>query len=197
VHHEIREESQHSMMFHEFVRRFAPEVHGIPRPLRRATRCTTGWRTRRFPALFFMMVLAGEVPIDYVQRRAVRELDLHPLVARILSIHVEEEARHVSYANQELRRQVPTLRPPRRHALALLTPLVFAVGARLMVQPSPWLLAVNRVERDDVRAAFRHPESRAVLAESVARVRPLCRELGLLTRPAIRVWKATGVWQES
>lgn len=194
VHHEIMEESQHSMMFYEFVRRFAPEVHGMPRWLRRLLQPLIHVVSRRFPELFFIMVLAGEVPIDYVQRRAVREVDLHPLVERILAIHIEEEARHVSYANQELRRRVPEMGTLGRNALALAVPVVLGVGARLMVHPSPWLLASHGVTRDVARAAFREPESRRVLAESVSRIRTLCRELGLLTAPAVPLWKAAGVW---
>lgn len=197
VHHEIMEESQHSMMFFEFVRRHAPEVHGMPRKLRRLLLPIVHVSARRFPELFFLMVLAGEIPIDHVQRRALREVDLHPLVARILSIHVEEEARHVSYANTELRRRVPRMSTTGRRLLALATPIVMGVGARLMVQPSPWLLRHNGISRDDARQAFRHPDSRTVLAESVGRVRTLCRELGLLTPAAVRLWKVAGIWQEA
>lgn len=196
VHHEIMEESQHSMMFYEFVRRFAPEVHGIPRRLRRLLQPLVHFVSRRLPELFFIMVLAGEVPIDYVQRRAVRELELHPLVERILAIHIEEEARHVSYANHELRRQVPEMGLLGRHALALAIPVVLAVGARLIVYPSPWLLASHGVSREEARAAFSHPESRRVLAASVTRVRTLCRELRLLTPAAVMLWKAAGLWEQ-
>lgn len=45
-----------------------------------------------------MAVLAGEEPVDYVQKRHLRSETIHPLVERIMRIHVVEEARHVSYA---------------------------------------------------------------------------------------------------
>ena len=54
---------------------------------------------RVFPKLFVVHVLAGEVPIDQTQRALLRKgAALHPLVRRIVRIHVTEEARHVCFA---------------------------------------------------------------------------------------------------
>lgn len=193
LHHEVMEESQHTMMFYEFNRRYAPEVHGMPSLLKAIGDRLTSFVCRRFPALFYFMVLGGEVPVDYLQRRMLREADLHPLVERITSIHVEEEARHVSFANQELRRRVPALSTAGRHTLALVVPAVLAVMARLMVYPSPWLLAVHDVPRGDISAALSTPRARRVLAESCERIRSLAEQLGLMTRPARAVWRAAGL----
>lgn len=193
VHHEVIEESQHSMMFYEFVRRYAPDVPGMPTWLRRSAEPLVQVMSRAWPNLFFLLVLAGEIPIDYLQRRAVREVDMHPLVERIMRIHVEEEARHVSYANQELRRRVPEMSAPQRQVLALVFPALLGVVARLMVHPSPWVLRTCGVSRREMRAATREPRARTVLAESVGRIRSLCGELGLLTPAAKPVWRLAGL----
>lgn len=193
VHHEVMEESQHTLMFYEFVRRYAPGVHGMPRALLAFGDPFTNGVCRRFPALFYFMVLGGEIPIDHLQRLAVQEEHIHPLVERIMSIHVEEEARHVSYANQELRRRVPAMTRVRRLALSVAVPAVLAVMARLMVHPSRWLVAANDVPEDDVRAALHDPASRRLLADSVGRIRRLCEELELMTVPARRAWRAAGL----
>ena len=67
---------------------------------------------RRFPELFFIFVLGGEDPIDHVQRETLRsERELHPLLERIMRIHVTEEARHLSFARHYLKREVPKLGP--------------------------------------------------------------------------------------
>lgn len=198
IHHEIAEEAHHSMMFYEFVRRYAPEVRGlpIPRPWLAFGGHEVQIAARRRPVLFFLAVLGGEVPIDHIQRLVLREETVHPLVERIMRIHVEEEARHVAYANQELRRLVPRLPAWQRQAVALVVPLMLGVMARLMVFPSPWLVRHHRIPLADLRQALRHPESRQLLADSVRRIRTLCAELGLITRASRRVWRLAGIWDE-
>ena len=198
IHHEIAEEAHHSMMFYEFVRRYAPEVRGmpIPRPLLAFGGHEIQIAARRRPVQFFLAVLGGEVPIDHVQRLVLREETVHPLVERIMRIHVEEEARHVAYANQELRRLTPQLKPWQRHGIALVAPLMLGMMARLMVFPSPWLVRHHRIPGRDLRQALRHPESRQLLADSVKRIRTLCAELGLLTGPSVGLWRLMGIWDE-
>lgn len=196
LHHEVIEESQHTLMFYEFIRRYTPEVQGMPSALRRLADPSVHVICRRWPALFFFMVLGGEIPVDVLQRRLLREEELHPLVERITTIHVEEEARHVSYANEELRRRVPTMRATGRHGLAVAVPGLLGIMARLMVHPTPWLRRTHDVPRDDWARARRLPASRQLLADSVARIRSLCDELDLLTPAAVRAWRAAGLWGE-
>lgn len=195
-HHEIAEESHHSMMFYEFVRRYAPEVRGMPSPLKAVTTPITRASARRFPELFFFLVLSGEVPIDHVQRRVVKDEDAHPLVTAIMRIHVEEEARHVGFAQVELRRRVPRLSAARHRALARLVPETLAVAARLMIYPTPWQVRYDRVPVDQLREAFRHPETRQLLKDATSRIRRLCHELDLMTPGAVEAWKRGGMWEE-
>lgn len=193
VQHEVAEESHHSMMFYEFNRRYAPEVRGMPRPLKLLANPGVQIACRRHPVLFFVLVLGGEIPIDHIQRLVLKEEQVHPLVERIMRIHVEEEARHVAYANQELRRRVPRMSALQRRVTALLVPPLLAVMARLMVHPSPWLVRREGVPRDQLRAAYAHPESRRLLSDSVARIRRLCEELGLMTPLSRRLWRWLGI----
>ncbi len=195
MHHEVIEESQHTLMFQEFINRSGTNVKGLRRDEKLgsgfALRCS---RTR--PALFFMFVLGGEDPVDYLQRRSLAGHDLHPLLERITRIHLTEEARHLSFARNYLKRTVPQLSATRRHALALFAPLLFGSMARMMVYPRPSLLKAFGVPRKQVRQSLRHPDQRAVLAESVAKTRRTCTELGLMTPAAKLLWKACGVWAD-
>lgn len=195
VHHEIVEESQHSMMFHEFARRHAPEVVGMSPLLRGLGDVLVQASSRRLTALFYFLVLGGELPVDHLQRRALREQpDLHPLVRRILKIHVEEEARHVSFANLELRRLVPEMSATERHALALGVPPLMGIMARMMVLPSERMTNDLGVPARDVAAMKSNPLAKQLLKDSVLRVRSLCHELGLMTPPARAAWMAAGLW---
>ena len=62
------------------------------------------------PIPFFFGVLAGEEPIDHTQKNVLREgKTLHPIMERVMAIHVAEEARHISFAHEYLRKRLPQL----------------------------------------------------------------------------------------
>src|SRR5205814_3065308 len=127
AYHEVIEEAQHSLMFQEFVNRTGYDAPGLSRLDRPGMRWVIGLG-RRFPQLFFLFVLGGEDPIDYVQRRELRSgKEIHPLLERVMRIHVTEEARHLSFARHYLQRVVPRLGRFRRPHLAAVAPLLLAV----------------------------------------------------------------------
>ena len=192
LHHEIIEESHHTMMFQELVNRSGMDVEGMPRWLRiLANRVVSAARWR--PVLFFLFVLGGEDPVDYVQKRCLRTEVGHPLIQRIMRIHITEEARHVSFARQYLKTNLPQLSRPKRLALSLVAPVPYGIMARMLVWPMPEVAKAYRVPRDDLRRARRAPQSMAMLADSVAKPRRLCRELGLMNVVSRRLWSWMGV----
>jgi hypothetical protein len=195
VYHEVIEESQHALMFQEFVNRAGFDVPGIPRALRPATRHIVKMG-RRFPELFFVFVLGGEDPIDHVQRRALKTGDAHPLLERIMRIHVTEEARHLSFARHYLKTRVGKLSRRRRRVLAYQAPLILAVMARMMMRAPGDVVREHAVPKDVVRAAYTdNPAYRAETVEALRKVRNLCRDLGLVTRGPRALWRALGIWE--
>ena len=122
VHHEIIEESQHTLMFQEFVNRSGLPVRGMPRWARVLAEVFVVRAARDAPATFFVIVLGGEDPADHIQREELRRGTPHPLVEQIIRIHVTEEARHISFARNYLRQAVPRLGWFRRRRLALQRP---------------------------------------------------------------------------
>src|SRR5213078_2166833 len=102
----------HSLMFQEFVNRSGLNPPGMPKLMQFGSRGVVKMG-RRFPELFFLFVLGGEDPIDYVQRRELRSgQELHPLLERIMRIHVTEEARHLSFARHYLKHGPRPAPPP-------------------------------------------------------------------------------------
>jgi hypothetical protein len=198
LHHEIIEESQHTLMFQEFVNRSGFPVRGMPWILRRLAETFVVPLARVFPTLFFLFVLGGEDPVDHLQRRVLADPDttLHPLVERIMRIHTTEEARHLSFARKYLQRTVPELGFFRRLHLAVIAPLVLGIMARLMLLPSGDLVRHFAVPGDVVRAANRTPAGRQLLKDSVAKTRKLFVELGLITPVSKTLWKAVGLWDK-
>jgi hypothetical protein len=195
VYHEVIEEAQHGLMFQEFVNRTGldiPGLCGLDRFLSRTIIRLAGV----FPALFFFFVLGGEDPIDHVQRTALRSgREIHPLLRRIMQIHVTEEARHLCFARHYLKRNVPGLDPVRRHVLGVLAPVILAIMAQRMMQPSGQIVRQYGIPAAVVDEAYRRsPHHREKTLAALGKVRELCRELGLLTPVSTRVWQLLGIW---
>jgi hypothetical protein len=198
AYHEVIEEAQHSLMFQEFVNRSGADPSGLNRIDRAGARFVIGLG-RRFPPLFFIFVLGGEDPIDHVQRKALRSgIPIHPLLERIMRIHVTEEARHLSFARHYLKTQMPKLTRSQRIQLGVGAPLVLAVMAQMMLRPSGELVRCYEIPSAVLAEAFtNNPAHKAGILESLAKVRRLCSELGLLGPGYRRLWRALGLWDSS
>lgn len=195
LYHEIIEEAYHGLMFQEFVNRSGYNINGMPWDMRLASRQVVSL-ARIFPPLFFLFVLGGEDPIDHQQRRALREEVAHPLVERIMRIHVTEEARHLSFARHHLKNQVPKLGWFKKRLLAVSAPILLGVMAKQMLLPSKALQTKFGLPKETALRIARSPEARVQVAESLGKVRRLCVELGLVTPATKRLWIAAGIWQD-
>ena len=197
AYHEVIEEAHHSLMFQEFVNRSGFDARGLSRVDQAAARFIVSLG-RRFPPLFFVFVLGGEDPIDYVQRRELRSSrTIHPLLERVMRIHVTEEARHLSFARHYLKRTVPTLGPVRRAELAIGAPLVLATMAQMMLRPSRQLVRRYSIPDAVINEAFTdNPQHRAEALASMAKLRRLWTGLGLTSGPYRVLWKKLGLWSD-
>jgi hypothetical protein len=195
AYHEVIEEAHHSLMFQEFVNRSGFDARGLGRADLAAVRVIIGLG-RRFPELFFFFVLGGEDPIDHVQRRALRSAEeIHPLLERIMRIHVTEEARHLSFARHYLKQRVPRLNPLRRLVLSVGTPLTLGGMAQMVLLPSRQIRRRHEIPPAVIREAYLdNPAHRTETIASLRKVRTLAEELSLLGPLPRRLWKALGLW---
>lgn len=199
VTHEATEETQHTQMFQEFVNRAGVDVPGIRRwtvPLQGIIPRFATW----FPEFFFTMVLGGEEPIDHMQKVYLRaaEGEIHPLMTRIMQIHVAEEARHISFAHEFLVRRVPQANRFKRFLLAILTPLVMRIMCDMIITPSRKSareLGMPRSVRKDLY--WRGPESRVLLSEVFGDVRMLFDRCGIRSPWARVLWRWLGIEGEA
>lgn len=192
--HEVIEEGQHSLMFQEFVNRTGLPIPGMPAWMERGSRFVVGLG-RRFPELFFLFVLGGEDPIDYVQREHLRTGQFsHPLLRRISQVHITEEARHLSFARAYLRRHVPLLGPVKRTLLRVRTPLLLGQMARVMMQPTSAMVARYAIPKAVLREAYGSPLARAHRVAALRKPRELCVELGIAVPPFDVLWRRMGIW---
>lgn len=188
--HEVTEETHHTQMFQELVNRIGVDTPGV-HWLVRAVHTFIPMTVRVVPTFFFSMVLCGEEPIDHMQKTILRSGTAnHPLMLRIMQIHVAEEARHISFAHEYLLRNVPASHPLRRAALSLLFPIMFFVACDLIAKPSPKWAAQQGIPREVMREAFwRSPVSRKMRRDMLSDVRGLAYGCGLMNPVSERLWR--------
>jgi hypothetical protein len=188
--HESVEECNHTMMFQEMVNHIGADVPGMPRLLR--------WVSPLIPLVagplpipFFFGILAGEEPIDHTQKNVLREgKTLHPIMERVMAIHVAEEARHISFAHEYLRKRVPNLPRAQRFWLSLHVPVVMRILCSAIVVPPKSFWQEFDIPREVKKELFfRAPESRQMLRDMFADVRMLCYDTGLMNPAAKLVWR--------
>lgn len=188
--HEAVEECNHTMMFKELVNRIGMDVPGMPRWLRWLSVQLPIW-AGPLPGAFFFGVLAGEVPIDHIHKNVLREDEaLHPIMQRVMAIHVAEEARHISFAHEYLRKRVPQRVRRSRFVLSLFVPVVMRLLCQAIMVPTRSFFKEFDVPRSVRKELFFDaPESRQTLRDIFGDVRMLCQDVGLMNPAARLMWR--------
>jgi len=188
--HETIEECNHGMMFQELVNRIGVDVPGMPRWLRWISPVLPLY-AGPLPGTFFFGVLAGELPIHNMQKSMLREDNSpHPIMEKVMAIHVAEEARHISFADQFLTKRVPQMVRRSRFALSLYVPIVMRVLCQAIVVPSRSFFRKFDIPRSVRKELFFNaPDSRQALRHMYADVRMLCDDVGLTNPLALMLWR--------
>jgi hypothetical protein len=136
-------------------------------------------------------VLAGEEPFDHIQKNILREgKTLHPMFQRVMAIHVAEEARHISFAHEYLRKRVPDLARWKRFLVSLYVPVIMRMMGQGLVKPPKAFWRQFGIPRKVKKELFfRAPESRQFLRDMFADIRMLCYDTGLMNRVARLLWR--------
>jgi hypothetical protein len=192
--HELVDECNHMMMFQEFINRTGEDVPGM----RRGSRIfgpplgVVGGYANVF---LFIGVLCGEQPLHYQQtlqhRRAAQ---VPPLLNKITYIHLAEEARHISFADDHLAERVKRAGLWRRAWYAMTFPffLRWLIGESI-TPPRTFARQFGIPRRVFKTAYWRSAQSRRVLAESAADVRRVAEDLGLRTVWTRWIWRLLGI----
>jgi len=188
--HEATEECHHTQMFQEFVNCSGQDVPGGSRFFR-----TVGpvlpLAARVVPYGFFYGVLAGEEPIDHMQKAILRGSgEMHPLLRRIMQIHVAEEARHIGFAHEYLKDRAPKLRRHDRLLLSMAVPVIMRWLCDEILVPSARARRDMGLPKQVVKDLYwDRPESRKVLRDLFGDVRMLAEETGMMNPVSRRVWR--------
>ncbi|MEX0427678.1 diiron oxygenase [Nocardioides sp. DS6] len=188
--HEVTEETHHTQMFQELVNRVCPDATGSSayfKTLIPLLATAGAW----FPEAFFVGILAGEEPIDHLQKNVMRAGGMHPLMDRVMQIHIAEEARHIGFAHQFLEHHVPELNPVKKQLLAALYPVIMRWLCDVIMKPSRKALADMGIPDEVAKEIWwESPESRKMLRDLFSDVRMLADNLGLRNRVTKQIWKA-------
>ncbi|MBI3784099.1 MAG: diiron oxygenase [Deltaproteobacteria bacterium] len=188
AYHELIEEGQHSLMFQEFINRTRLDVTGM------SALEVVGSRHvprlgRVFPERLLIHVIAGEWPIDHVQRTALARERLHPLLRRIMHIHVIEEARHLCFAARYLEEHVPRLSPRRLSTLRIVTPFILKTTATTMMRVPPSVVREFRIPHSAVRQAHTSARQQTRIIGGLRPVHSLAVQLGIVTSRTETLWR--------
>lgn len=126
---EVADECRHSTMFGEYIRRAGTPSYAASLPFEPEDSAAA--RT-----LSYLLVLAVEELLDFVNRAAMRDERIHPTVREISKLHVLEEARHVAFAKSFLAETWPALDPESQATVRLVAPTLVAEVVRLNVNES-------------------------------------------------------------
>ncbi|WP_301176188.1 AurF N-oxygenase family protein [Actinomadura geliboluensis] len=186
---EIADECRHSKMFGRMVRTCGLRTH---RPRALEYHAAKLFGAVYDPMPMFAGTLVVEELTDAFQRLTFPDEDMQPLIRQVTRIHVIEEARHIKYAREELKRLVAKAPAFQRRAAAYWMAQATRLLATQMIHPSCYT-AVGLDPKLARRVAARSPHRRATLAWSFRKCTAFFDEVGFLDGRAREVWIGAGL----
>ncbi|WP_018655804.1 AurF N-oxygenase family protein [Actinomadura flavalba] len=186
---EIADECRHSVMFGRMVKTCGLRTTR-PNPLMYQLGKVAS--AVNDPLVKFAGTLVVEEFTDAFQRITFPDEDVQPIIRQVTRIHVIEEARHIRYAREELKRLVAAVPAWQRRTAAYSLARSTALMAGHFLHPSGYA-AVGLDPRAARRAAAASPHRRATMAWSFRKCTAFFEEIGFLDGRARSVWLKAGL----
>ncbi|MGK2867893.1 MAG: diiron oxygenase [Mycobacterium sp.] len=185
---ELGDETRHMVMFGKAIARIGAEPVR-PRLYQRIAINALPFAFRG--SVLWVAALIGEEIFDSLQRQMMDDDELQPMVQRLMRIHVTEEARHIQFARDGLRKRVPSMSWGTR---------VWIGNLNGLGGPFFRFLFTNKVQyrragldaRAARRMARRSPHRLQVQIAGFAPLAAFLEEVGLMGRIARRMWRRSG-----
>lgn len=182
---EVADECRHSLMFGKAIDRCGVPAYG---PTPRLHRLGRLMKTVGYGVSGYASILVAEEILDRWQRDIIGDERVQPLVRMVSRIHVLEEARHMTFARDQIERMLPELnRATLAWHQAMLGQTAFLV-ARGLVNPAIYR-AVGLDPAEARRAALSNPHYQRTLEWMGERVTGYLDGLGLIPRHQRRLWR--------
>jgi hypothetical protein len=184
---ELADECRHSTMFGKAIGVMGLPAYG-PRGLPRKLGSLYPLIGRGASA--FAATLIGEEPADRFQREIMNDPSIQPMVRMVMRIHVLEEARHVSFAREELIKSTRSLRRHEWEWHQFVTAQAAYVTMRSLVHPDVYA-SVGIDPAEGRRAALSNPNYRDTIAWMGEKVMPFLEEQGMVGKRQLKTWRAS------
>ncbi|MGH3366364.1 MAG: AurF N-oxygenase family protein, partial [Nocardioidaceae bacterium] len=151
---EVADECRHSLMFGKAIDRCGTPAYG---PVPRLHRLGRLMKTVGVGVSAYASILVAEETLDRWQREVIGDERVQPLVRMVSRIHVLEEARHMTFARDQIERMLPELNRAQLAWHQAMTAQTAFIVARALVNPEVYA-AVGLDPREARRAALANPE---------------------------------------
>ncbi|MFD5635201.1 diiron oxygenase [Streptomyces sp. NPDC127077] len=186
---EIEDECRHSKMFARLITRGGTPHYPVSRAHLNLGRL---FKTVSTTPGSFTATLLGEEILDWMQRLTFPDERVQTLVRGVTRIHVVEEARHVRYAREELRRQMLTA-PRWSQEFTRVTSGEFArVFSVAFVNPEVYT-NVGLDRREALAQVKASGHRRDVMQTGAKKLTDFLDEIGVLRGAGRRLWKSSGL----
>ncbi|WP_344684296.1 diiron oxygenase [Saccharopolyspora taberi] len=186
---EVADECRHSTMFAKAVDRIGAPAYGPVPVLFQAGRLLPA--VLKGPSAYASILVAEEI-LDRFQRDQMYDEDVQPLVRMVNRIHVLEEARHVTFAREEVIRRMAECNAAERAYHQFWTAAVAYGICFSLINPRVYK-SVGLRPRDAYRVAWRNPHFLDTLHWGGEKIMGFLDEAGLVGAPGMPFWKKAGL----
>ncbi|MGN6781009.1 MAG: AurF N-oxygenase family protein [Marmoricola sp.] len=184
---EIADECRHSTMFGKAIATMGVPAYGPVAAVHRLGRLFN--LVASGPSAYASILVAEEI-LDTWQREVMRDERVQPLVRMVSRIHVTEEARHMTFARDEVTRTFPHLTTTARLWHQTVCAQICVMVARSLVNPQVYA-SVGIDPREGRRAALGNPYYRETLGWMGAKPVAWLREVGMIDPRHEKAWRAS------
>ena len=182
---EIGDECRHSVMFGKMIERFGVPAYGASPRIHRLGR---GFKTLASGVSAYAAILVAEEILDRFQREGMKDDRLQPLSRMVARIHVLEEARHMTFAREEVEQAVPRLSRAARVWHQTVIAQTALLVTRSLVHPQVYA-AVGLDPHEARREALGNPHYQDTLVWMGERVMAFLSDQGLVGRAQLPTWR--------
>ncbi|MFF1377177.1 diiron oxygenase [Streptomyces sp. NPDC058308] len=186
---EIADECRHSMMFARVIEKGGAPTYPVTRLTHHLARIL---KTVSTTPGSFACTLLGEEVLDWMQRLTFPDERVQTLVRGVTRIHVVEEARHVRYAREELRRQMVTAPRWERELTRLSCGEAARVFSIAFVNPQVYT-NVGLDRREAVAQVKASGHRREVMQTGAKRLTDFLDDIGVMRGVGRRLWRSSGL----
>ena len=183
---EIADECRHSTMFARSIEYSGARIYRLPSSLRKVFSNVVSLLPTGTAA--WAGTLLVEELVDRLQRETMADENLQPGVRMINRIHVMEEARHISFAREQLRQAVPSLTPAQLAAYRVVVAALAWGFPRVLIDPRVYR-SVGLDPELARRVALANPHYRRTIQWMAEGLVGFLDEVGLIGAPAMPLWR--------